>query len=95
MKSAARSNEWVLTVKGLKCQACCARLKRHILEHGGVNGCDIDFKKEELRVQGTALQEGKLISLIEQLGYEAQLVKNSNAQSSIQREVAECNDFPE
>lgn len=71
VQSIGPQKETAFSVKGLKCQACCARLKRHILDHGGVENCNVDFEKAEVTVRGTDLQESKLIGLIEQLGYTA------------------------
>lgn len=72
-QAASRFEELSFSVEGLKCQACCARLKGHILSHPGVVHCEVDFEKAKLIVQGASLDEGKLIGAIQELGYRAYL----------------------
>ena len=92
MQGIAQDKECVFAVKGLKCQACCARLKRHILEHGGVKRCNVDFEKAEVTVQGQNLQKDLLAALIEQLGYEASLKSDVDIKESRQRQTGQCTD---
>ena len=89
VQSFAPQKEYVFGVKGLKCQACCARLKRHILEHGGVKSCNVDFEKAEVTVRGITLQESMLTALVGQLGYEARLKAASDTTILRQTQVAQ------
>lgn len=63
----------IFSVSGLKCQACCARLKRHILENAAAEFCNVDFNRAEVHIRGSDLRDSELIAIVEQLGYTATL----------------------
>ena len=60
-----------------------------------MESCNVDFDQGELRVRGKKLQERRIVTLIEQLGYEAHLVIKSDSNGSKQRDTAQCTDSDE
>lgn len=61
---------WTLSVTGLRCQACSARLKRHILERQHVTDCSVDFEANQVQVRASLLQENDLVAFVQELGYD-------------------------
>lgn len=60
-----------LQVEGLKCEACSARLKKHILGATSSTHCEIDFQAKRLLAEGKNISEAELIAAVDSLGYSA------------------------
>lgn len=79
-------------VTGLKCPACCAKLKRQLMEENGIKACQVEFEKSEVSVQGLNLQEHRIIASIQQLGYATETISKFDAHQPELFETATCID---
>jgi len=61
----------VFHVEGMKCLACCAKVKQHVLTIHGVEACEVDFERGEVTVRGMGVSEEVIVASLESLGYRA------------------------
>jgi uncharacterized membrane protein YraQ (UPF0718 family)/copper chaperone CopZ len=59
-----------ILVKGMTCDHCAGVVRRAILESGGVESAEVDFKRGEAIVTGNEVDIGRLRAAIDELGYE-------------------------
>lgn len=59
-----------ILVKGMTCDHCARTIRRAILESGGVESAEVDFKKGEAVVSGNNVDIARLRTAIDELGYE-------------------------
>jgi Cd2+/Zn2+-exporting ATPase len=58
-------------VEGMKCLACCARVKQHVLATTGAESCQVDFEGATVTVQGAGVSKETIVSSLATLGYVA------------------------
>ena len=63
-----------LKVEGLKCEACSARLKKHVLSSTSVHFCEIDFASKQMTVRGDISDASEIVNAVESLGYSASTI---------------------
>ncbi len=61
----------VFHVEGMKCLACWARVKQHVLTFDGVEACEVDFERGKVTVRGVGVTEEVIVASLESLGYRA------------------------
>ena len=71
--------EMQFRVEGLKCLACCARVKQHVMTIKGVESCQVDFEKAMVTVRGEGVREEAIIASLDSLGYRATPMRSSAA----------------
>lgn len=66
-----------LAIKGMHCNSCSMLIKDAFIEHKGVKDAIVDLKKNRAKVtyDEKATDEGKLIHIVENEGYEATIAK--------------------
>lgn len=65
-----------LRVEGMKCLACCARVKSSILAIPGVQTCSVDFESRLVRVDGHAMAHKRVLEVLEGLGYQYEVSRS-------------------
>ena len=63
-----------LLVRGMTCTHCVASVRRALLESPGVHVAEVDLEAGEARVSGEGAAPEQLVSAVESLGYEAEVV---------------------
>ena len=66
-------------VEGMKCLACCARVKQQVLATKGGESCEVDFEKATVAVRGAGLAEEAVLASLNTLGYRATPISTSAA----------------
>lgn len=77
-------------VTGMSCAACQARVEKAVSNVEGVTTCSVNLLTNSMGVEGTA-SVADIIKAVENAGYGAQPMSNSNPKSSA--EAASSNDF--
>lgn len=62
-----------LEVEGMKCLACCARVKSSIMSIPGVQSCRVDFESRLVTVKAHGLAHGRVFASLRDLGYDFEM----------------------
>ena len=60
----------------MKCLACCARVKNHVLATTSAQSCEVDFEAGLVRAQGPNLSAATMVLAIQSLGYKTEAAKS-------------------
>lgn len=81
-ESVGASQRMQFRVEGMKCLACCARVKQHVLTTAGVEVCEVDFERALVTVRGAGVIEEAVVASLDTLGYKATPVDSVAATKS-------------
>ncbi len=62
------NNELTLTIQGMDCAGCARSIETGVAQLNGVDGCELNFTTEKLRVRG-AIERQTIVERVQELGF--------------------------
>lgn len=69
----------------MKCLACCAKVKSHVLASTGARSCEVELETGSLWIEGVPRSSANaVLNSIQQLGYKAEVLEDSVGTPALQ-----------